>query len=84
MVLDRAETRLPFSRGIMATSLLATGVPTEEAYRLAGTVALRDGGLQRAFRDLHAGGQHFFASNAASIDWAKTLLEASTPNHQGN
>ena len=31
--------------------------------------------LQRAFRDLHAGGQHFFASNAASIDWAKTLLE---------
>ncbi len=53
-----------------------TGVDiAEEAYRLAGTVALRDGGLQRAFRDLHAGGQHFFASNAASIDWAKTLLE---------
>ncbi len=38
MVLDRAETRLPFSRGIMATSLLATGVPTEEAYRLASVV----------------------------------------------
>ena len=53
-----------------------TGVDiAEEAYRLAGSVALRDGPFQRAFRDLHAGGQHFFASNAASIDWAKTLLE---------
>lgn len=53
-----------------------TGVDiAEEAYRLAGTAALRDGAFQRAFRDLHAGGQHFFASNAASIDWAKTLLE---------
>jgi alkylation response protein AidB-like acyl-CoA dehydrogenase len=53
-----------------------TGVDiAEEAYRLAGTVALRNGAFQRAFRDLHAGGQHFFASNAASIDWAKTLLE---------
>jgi 2-phosphoglycerate kinase len=37
-ILDRAENRLPFSRGIMATSLLATGVPTEEAYRLASIV----------------------------------------------
>ena len=37
-VLDRADNRLPFSRGIMATSLLSTGVPTEEAYRLASTV----------------------------------------------
>jgi 2-phosphoglycerate kinase len=37
-VLDRADNRLPFSRGIMATSLLATGVPTEEAYRLASLV----------------------------------------------
>ncbi len=56
-----------------------TGVDiAEEAYRLAGTAALRDGPLQRAFRDLHAGGQHFFASNAASIDWAKTLLEQET------
>ena len=53
-----------------------TGVDiAEAAYRLAGTSALRDGALQRGFRDLHAGGQHFFASNAASIDWAKTLLE---------
>jgi 2-phosphoglycerate kinase len=37
-VLDRSNNRLPFSRGIMATSLLATGVPTEEAYRLASLV----------------------------------------------
>lgn len=53
-----------------------TGVDiAEAAYRLAGTAALRDGPLQRAYRDLHAGGQHFFASNAASIDWARTLLD---------
>ena len=53
-----------------------TGVDiAEAAYRLAGTAALREGALQRAFRDLHAGGQHFFASDAASIDWAKTLLD---------
>lgn len=41
MVLDRSDHRLPFSRGIMATSLLATGVPTEEAYRLASVVQQR-------------------------------------------
>ena len=38
IVQDRRENRLPFSRGIMATSLLATGVPTEEAYRLSSTI----------------------------------------------
>jgi hypothetical protein len=46
-----------------------------EAYLLAGTTALRDGTLQRCFRDLHAGVQHFFASNSATVDWAKGLLE---------
>ncbi len=45
-----------------------------EAYSLAGTAALRDGALQRGFRDLHAGAQHFFASDAASLDWARGLL----------
>jgi 2-phosphoglycerate kinase len=35
IVEDRENNRLPFSRGIMAASLLATGIPTEEAYRLA-------------------------------------------------
>jgi indole-3-acetate monooxygenase len=45
-----------------------------EAYLLAGTTALRDGPVQRCFRDLHAGAQHFFASNAASIDFARGLL----------
>lgn len=45
-----------------------------EAYSLAGTSALRDGALQRCFRDLHAGGQHYFASDAPSVDFAKGLL----------
>jgi alkylation response protein AidB-like acyl-CoA dehydrogenase len=45
------------------------------AYLLAGTTALRDGPLQRAFRDLHAGTQHFFASPAATQDFARDLLD---------
>jgi hypothetical protein len=48
-----------------------------EAYLLAGTAALREGPLQRCFRDLHAGAQHFFASSSASIDWARGLLARS-------
>lgn len=47
-----------------------------EAYTLAGTSALRDGALQRCFRDLQAGGQHYFASDAPSVEWGRTLLEA--------
>jgi 2-phosphoglycerate kinase len=38
VVHDRAGAFLPFSRGIMATSLLATGMPTAEAYRLASLI----------------------------------------------
>jgi 2-phosphoglycerate kinase len=51
-ILDRADNRLPFSRGIMATSLLATGVPTEEAYRLASIVQQQL--LARGRRELDA------------------------------
>ena len=46
----------------------------EQAYLLAGTRALRDGVMQRCHRDLHAGSQHYFASHAASIDFARTTL----------
>jgi indole-3-acetate monooxygenase len=45
-----------------------------QAYLLAGTTALRDGPLQRAFRDLHAGSQHFFASDAATLDLGREVL----------
>jgi hypothetical protein len=45
-----------------------------KAYLLAGTTALRDGPLQRGFRDLHAGTQHFFASPAATLDVGRDLL----------
>lgn len=44
------------------------------AYLLAGTTALREGPLQRCFRDLHAGSQHFFASPAPTLDWARRLV----------
>jgi len=47
-----------------------------EAYLLAGTTALRDGPLQRCFRDIHAGSQHFFASPASTLDYARDLLAA--------
>ena len=47
-----------------------------EAYLLAGTSALREGPLQRGFRDLHAGTQHFFASPAATVDAGRDLLDA--------
>jgi alkylation response protein AidB-like acyl-CoA dehydrogenase len=47
-----------------------------QAYLLAGTTALRDGPLQRCFRDLHAGTQHFFASPAAAQDLARDVLAA--------
>ena len=50
-----------------------------EAYLLAGTTALRDGPLQRGFRDLHAGSQHFFASDAATLDLGRQLLDAPAP-----
>jgi len=48
------------------------------AYLLAGTSALRDGPLQRCFRDIHAGSQHFFASPASTLDHARDLM-AATP-----
>lgn len=38
IIADRAGAELPYSRGIMATSLLATGLATEEAYRLASLI----------------------------------------------
>ena len=44
------------------------------AYLLAGTTALRDGALQRCFRDIHAGSQHFFASPASTLDYARDLM----------
>ncbi len=38
LITNRRGEVLPYSRGIMATSLLATGVQTEEAYRLASLI----------------------------------------------
>ncbi|MFT4659364.1 MAG: 2-phosphoglycerate kinase [Ilumatobacter sp.] len=41
VVHNRCGEALPYSRGIMATSILATGIPTEEAYRLASIIQAR-------------------------------------------
>ena len=50
-----------------------------EAYLLSGTTGLRDGALQRCFRDIHAGSQHFFASTASTLDFARDLM-GNTPD----
>ncbi|MDJ0769126.1 MAG: hypothetical protein QNJ12_10040 [Ilumatobacter sp.] len=55
VVVDRSGERLPYSRGIMATSLLATGVSTEEAYRLASSIQAelhRDSGRELPAEEL--------------------------------
>ena len=44
------------------------------AYLHVGTTALRDGPLQRCFRDIHAGSQHFFASPASTLDMARDVM----------
>lgn len=49
-----------------------------EAYLLAGTTALREGPLQRCFSDLHAGSQHFFAGDFATLDMARDVLAAAS------
>jgi 2-phosphoglycerate kinase len=41
MIQSRLGETLPYSRGIMATSLLATGIEIEEAHRLASTIQAR-------------------------------------------
>ncbi len=51
-----------------------------EGYLLAGTSALRDGPLQRCFRDIHAASQHFFASPASTLDMARDRM-ASAPDN---
>lgn len=40
-IANRSGDVLPFSRGILASSLLSTGIATEEAYRLASVVQTR-------------------------------------------
>ncbi len=46
----------------------------ERAYNNAGTVALRDGALQRCFRDIHAGSQHAMVSPAQTYEFANAML----------
>lgn len=41
VVTNRSGDELPFSRGILASSLLSTGIATEEAYRLSSVVQTR-------------------------------------------
>lgn len=45
------------------------------AYLMTGTTALRDGALQRAFRDIHAGTQHVLGSGGTK-EFAQDLLNS--------
>ncbi len=71
---DRSGNSLPFSRGIMATSLLATGIPTEDAYRLASAVQLRL--LETDTNDLDAESLVAFTMRCS----ARSLVGSRSPN----
>ncbi len=45
-----------------------------EVYLLAGTSALREGSLQRFFRDMHAASQHFVAGSSPTLELAQYML----------
>lgn len=66
LITNRRGENLPFSRGIMATSLLATGIRTEEAYRLALVV-------QRALRADGADVHHADDLVQAAADALRTV-----------
>jgi alkylation response protein AidB-like acyl-CoA dehydrogenase len=70
--IDPTEVALARQSTVFATQDGAAVV--RDAYLLAGTDALRDGPLQRCFRDIHAGTQHFFAGDFATIEAGKALL----------
>ncbi|WCO68266.1 acyl-CoA dehydrogenase family protein [Iamia majanohamensis] len=78
-----AEARDHGAAGVRAQTLLREAARhvnqggadiARQAYLLAGTTALRDGPIQRGFRDLHAGAQHFFASPSVAADLARVVL----------
>jgi alkylation response protein AidB-like acyl-CoA dehydrogenase len=70
--IDPTEVAVARQSTVFATQDGAAVV--RDAYLLAGTDALRDGPLQRCFRDIHAGTQHFFAGDFATIEAGKALL----------
>jgi alkylation response protein AidB-like acyl-CoA dehydrogenase len=72
-VVDPRESVLVRQATVHVTQEVADVV--RRAYLLAGTTSLRDGALQRCFRDIHAGSQHFFASPAATLEMARNLVE---------
>lgn len=47
-----------------------------QVYLLGGTSSLRRGPIQRCFRDIHAGSQHFFAGTFHTRDLAKAMIDA--------
>ncbi len=51
-----------------------TGDIVRQCYLLGGTTSLRSGPIEKCFRDIHAGTQHFFASPASTQDFATDLL----------
>lgn len=71
---DRSKNNLVRQATVHVTEEAADIV--REVYLLAGTTALREGRLQTCFRDIHAGSQHFFASTASTLDFAKDLMDA--------
>ena len=48
-------------------------------YEWCGTEALRDGPLQRCFRDMHAGSQHVLVGDRNPYEYADLLLADPDP-----
>jgi 2-phosphoglycerate kinase len=64
-VRDRVGLDLPFSRGIMASSILATGLPTDQAYGIASAIQ----------RQLDSGGPGEVSADALACLAAKAIDE---------
>ena len=76
-----AEDERPVDQEVVTVARQATVHATREiadivrhCYLLSGTSGLRAGPLERAFRDIHAATQHFFAGDAATLDLGRDLL----------
>ena len=60
-----------------ATLLTQEGLAVVRSlYEWCGTAALRDGPLQRCFRDMHAGSQHVLVGDRNPYEYADLLLDA--------
>ncbi len=79
---DAAATGEALQATTWFTQQATTAIQT--LYRHIGTTALRDGGFQRCFRDIHAGSQHAMVSPAHTFALADKILAEAKENPLDN